>query len=138
VNLPETHSPGAGGKTEEQSLSGDPAWIAPARPSGPTRRDHDPVARKSAGHGRLLPGLLTGIAAGVAAGLLLTWLHHPQVGMYVVAAALAAAALLRLTLSERRAGLLVVRSRWLDVLALTALAVAIAAVAAATPFPTGS
>jgi hypothetical protein len=58
--------------------------------------------------------------------------------MYIVAAALAAAALLRLVLPEDRAGLLVVRARWLDVLALTALAVAIAVVVTVTPFPGGS
>jgi hypothetical protein len=109
------------------------AALAPAR-----GRDHGPVVAKRTEAHRALPGLLAGIIAGVAAGLLVTWLGHPELGMYVVAAAVGAAALLRLTLPARRAGLLVVRARWLDVLALAALAVALAVVAAATPFPAGS
>jgi hypothetical protein len=104
--------------------------------SGASQRSVPTVTRKPARR-RALPGFLTAVAAAVAAGLLLTWLHRPQLGMYVVAAALGAAALLRLALPERHAGLLAVRARWLDVLALSALAVALAVIAAVTPFPPG-
>ena len=57
------------------------------------------------------------------------------VGMYAIAAALGAAALLRLLLAPGDAGLLVVRSRLVDVVALGILGAAVAVVASVTPFP---
>lgn len=87
----------------------------------PLRRRHDPM-------------LL--VIIGVAVGIALAAAHHPQPGMFVVAAALGAGAVLRLVLRPRSAGTLVVRSRQLDVLVLATLATAIGVIAAVTPFPT--
>jgi len=75
------------------------------------------------------------VALGVVGGLVLTWLHHPRAGMYAVAAALGAAALLRLLLRASDAGLLVVRSRIIDVMVLGVLCAALVVVASVTPFP---
>jgi hypothetical protein len=77
------------------------------------------------------------IVAGVAVGAVVAALHHPQPGMFVVSAALAVAALLRLVLRPRAAGSLVVRSRHADVLVLATLSVGIGVLAAVTPFPHG-
>lgn len=77
---------------------------------------------------------LLGVLAGMAAGVAVATVHHPQVGLFLIAASLAAGALLRLLLGPRAAGSLVVRSRQLDVAVLALLAAGIAAVAAATPF----
>jgi hypothetical protein len=73
------------------------------------------------------------VLLGVAAGVGVAALRQPRVGMYVVAAALAVGALVRLFVRPRTAGSLVVRSRHLDVVVLTALAVAVAVLAAVTP-----
>lgn len=73
----------------------------------------------------------------VAAGLVVAALHQPQIGMWIVCAALAAGAALRLVLRERDAGSLVVRFRRLDVVIMGGLAVALGVLAAVTPFPTG-
>lgn len=78
------------------------------------------------------------VAVVVAVGILIAALHHPQPGMYVVSAGLAAAALLRLVLRERDAGSLVVRLRRIDFAVLAGLAVALGVLAAVTPFPSGS
>jgi hypothetical protein len=77
------------------------------------------------------------VIAGVAIGLLVVFVRHAQDGLYVVAASLGAGALLRLVLRPRDAGSLVVRSRRLDVLVLGSLAIALAVIAAVTPFPSG-
>ena len=77
------------------------------------------------------------VIAGVAAGVVIAAARHPQPGMYVVAAALAIGAVLRMVLRPGSAGSLVVRSRQLDVLVLATLAVAIGVIAAVTPFPAG-
>jgi purine-cytosine permease-like protein len=61
-------------------------------------------------------------------------LHRPRTGMYVVCGAMGVAALLRAVLRQRAAGLLVVRSRRIDVAVMLALAVAIGVFAAVTPF----
>jgi len=73
------------------------------------------------------------VVAGVAVGIVVTTLRQPRIGMYVVAAALAAGALVRLLARPRDAGSLVVRSRQIDVVVLAALAAAIAVLAAVTP-----
>jgi hypothetical protein len=80
---------------------------------------------------------LVGVTALVAVGIVVAALHHPQVGMWIVCAALAAGAVLRLVLRERDAGSLVVRVRRVDVVVLAGLAVALGVLAAVTPFPTG-
>jgi hypothetical protein len=74
----------------------------------------------------------------VAVGIVIAAVHHPQAGMYVASAGLAAAAVLRLVLRERDAGSLVVRPRQIDVVLLAGLAVALGVLAAVTPFPHGS
>jgi hypothetical protein len=76
---------------------------------------------------------LFAVLAGVAAGVVVAALHHPRTGMYVVCGALAVAALLRLTLRERDAGLLRVRRRQIDVVVLAGLAIAVGVLAAVTP-----
>jgi len=76
---------------------------------------------------------LIGVVLGVACGVALVVMDRLRPGMYVVAASLGAAAVLRLVLRPRAAGSLVVRGRHIDVLVLTALAVAIAVLAAITP-----
>jgi hypothetical protein len=78
------------------------------------------------------------VVATVAVGILVAALHHPRSGMWVVCAGLAVGALLRLVLSPRNAGSLVVRKRRMDVVVLASLAIALGVLAAVTPFPAGS
>jgi hypothetical protein len=71
--------------------------------------------------GRRYPSTLGGmlfLAALVVtvAGLLLVVLRDWRLGVQVVGAGLVAAAVFRLVLPEREAGMLAVRSRWLDAL----------------------
>ncbi|HVT63818.1 MAG TPA: DUF3017 domain-containing protein [Mycobacteriales bacterium] len=80
---------------------------------------------------------LAGVTVLVAAGLIVAACHQPQVGIWIVCAALAGGAILRLVLRERDAGSLVVRARRLDVLIMAGLAVALGVLAAVTPFPSG-
>jgi hypothetical protein len=86
---------------------------------------------------RRLPDPLLLVLAGVAVGIGVVALRHAQDGLYVVAASLGAGAVLRLVLRPRDAGSLVVRSRRLDVFVLAGLAIALAVIAAVTPFPSG-
>ena len=74
----------------------------------------------------------------IAAGIATLALHRLRAGMYVIAAGLAVAAVLRLLLRPRAAASLVVRSRQTDVVILAALAVAIAVLAAVTPLAGGA
>lgn len=92
-------------------------------PPDPPRRRNDPLAL---------------VVATVAVGVLIAALHHPRSGMWVAAGGLAGGAALRIVLSPRNAGSLVVRSRRMDVVVLAGLAVALAVLAAVTPFPAGS
>jgi len=77
------------------------------------------------------PLLLVLLAVVVGIGISL---NRPRTGMYVVCGALAVAALLRGVLRQRYAGLLVVRSRRVDIGVLVTLAVLIGVFAAVTPF----
>lgn len=77
---------------------------------------------------------LVGVVALVVAGLVVVAVHHPQVGMWIVCAALGGGAVLRVVLRERDAGSLVVRIRRLDVAVLGGLAIALGVLAAVTPF----
>src|SRR5579862_3771417 len=81
---------------------------------------------------------LAAVLAVVAVGLVVAALHQPQIGVWIICAALAGGAVLRLFLRERDAGSLVVRFRRLDVLVMAGLAVALAVLAAVTPFPSGA
>jgi hypothetical protein len=85
-------------------------------------------------HRRVDPLLL--VVLGVAAGVIVAAVHRPEAGSWVVCASLGVAALLRLVLVPRNAGLLVVRSRRVDVCVLAGLAIAVGVLAAVTPFPT--
>lgn len=78
-----------------------------------------------------------GVAAvlGVAVSLLLVWLHHPRMGLYLLGILLAGLGALRLVLPARDAGLLVVRSRAFDVVLLLLLALAVLVMAVVTRFP---
>jgi hypothetical protein len=80
---------------------------------------------------------LVAIVLTVAVGVVVAALHHPRTGMWVASGGLAAGALLRLVLSPRDAGSLVVRKRRVDVVVLAGLAVALGVLAAVTPFPAG-
>src|SRR5262249_21961618 len=71
--------------------------------------------------------LVLAAAAGGLSWVALGGLRHVQAGMLTVASALLAAAVLRLVLPERAAGLLVTRHRVLDVLTLTSLGAGIMA-----------
>jgi Protein of unknown function (DUF3017) len=77
------------------------------------------------------------VVVTVAFGVLVAALHHPRTGMYVACGGLAAGAVLRLVLSERNAGSLVVRKRRVDFVVLAGLALALGVLAAVTPFPAG-
>jgi hypothetical protein len=77
------------------------------------------------------------VVATVIVGVVIAAFHHPRSGMWVVSAGLALGAVLRLVLSPRDAGLLVVRKRRLDVAVLACLALALGVLAAVTPFPAG-
>ena len=69
------------------------------------------------------------VAVGLALGVLVDWLP----GAIVIGLALLLAAALRLTLSPRRAGLLVVRTRRFDATILVVLGFAVVALAYAVP-----
>ena len=81
---------------------------------------------------------LLAIVVIVGAGIATLALHRLRTGMYIVAAGLGLAAVLRLVLRPRTAASLVVRSRQADVVVLGALAVAIAVLAAVTPLSGGA
>jgi hypothetical protein len=87
---------------------------------------------------RRRPDPLAPVVITVAVGVLIAALHHPRTGMYVACGGLAAGALLRLVLSPRNAGSLVVRKRRYDFVVLAGLAVALGVLAAVTPFPAGT
>jgi len=76
-------------------------------------------------------GSLTVVAAGLVLGAVARW----RVGALVIAVGLLLAAVLRLVLPARRAGLLVVRSRRLDVALLLVLGAALLALASSVPEP---
>jgi hypothetical protein len=80
---------------------------------------------------------LAAVLLGVIAGVVIAALRHPQLGTYVVAGSLLLGAVLRAVLRPRDAGLLVVRSRHIDVAVLLLLAAGLATLAAVTPFPSG-
>jgi hypothetical protein len=76
--------------------------------------------------------------AGLVGGLAWIWLaptSHIQAGTVVLAGALIVAAVERLVLPERRAGLLVSRRRLTDVVILAGLGAGILAVALVLPSP---
>ena len=68
-----------------------------------------------------------------AVAVVLITMGHWRRGPVVMAGALALAALLRLVLPDRLAGLLVVRRRWIDVVGMLLLGAAIAVLALVVP-----
>lgn len=75
------------------------------------------------------------VLALVGTGLVLGAVDRWRVGAVVLGAAVGLAAALRLLLPARRAGLLVVRSRRLDVAVLLVLAAGLVALASSVPAP---
>jgi hypothetical protein len=73
------------------------------------------------------------VLLGVGTGLIVIANHHFRAGSIIVGGAVVAAAVLRLTLPVRRAGLLVVRSRIFDVAVLSVLGLGILALGLAVP-----
>ncbi|WP_377324228.1 DUF3017 domain-containing protein [Pimelobacter simplex] len=69
----------------------------------------------------------------VGAGLVIAGVGEWRVGLRVVAGGLAAAALLRLVLPEREAGMLAVRHRFLDVGILVGVGIALVLLAGSIP-----
>ena len=74
----------------------------------------------------------------VFAGLVLIRAHHTHLGLWMVVGAVGAAAVLRLVLSPRAAGLLAVRNRAFDVAMLAVLTGGLAALVVLVPFPPGT
>jgi Protein of unknown function (DUF3017) len=70
-------------------------------------------------------GALWLVAAALISGLAVIGLGHVRSGGFIVAGAMFVAALIRLVLPAARAGGLVVRSRFVDVLFLLGMAVAL-------------
>ena len=77
------------------------------------------------------------VLAVVALGLAVAGFSHWHVGTFIVGLGLLLAAGLRLTLRERQAGFLVVRSRGFDAAVLLVLGFALVALANTLPRPTG-
>lgn len=98
------------------------------------------MAGRGRGEGGALSGLtrelpLLTVLTVVAAGLVLGVVERWRVGAVVLAAAVVLAGALRLLLPARRAGLLVVRSRRLDVTVLLVLGAALLVLASSVPAP---
>jgi hypothetical protein len=117
----------------------DPAVAVPgagAVPVTPEAATAEVQARARAPRWANLPYTIVLIAAaGGLSWVALGGLRHVQAGMTTVASALLAAAVLRLVLPERAAGLLVSRRRVLDVLALASLGAGIMAAVLVLPMP---
>ena len=82
-----------------------------------------------------LPEPLLLVIAAVAVGLWLIVASHPRKGLGTIALALAGGAVLRLVLPARDAGLLVVRSRFVDVSVLLTMAGVVIVLAVVQHFP---
>ncbi|GAA3817631.1 DUF3017 domain-containing protein [Nocardioides panacisoli] len=77
--------------------------------------------------------LYLGVLAAMATGLGVVWLDDWRTGVRILAGALAAAALFRLVLPQRDAGMLAVRNRFLDVAVVGVVAVVLFLLAASIP-----
>lgn len=75
---------------------------------------------------------LASVIGGVGVGLVVIALHHFRWGNLVIAGSLLAAALFRLVLPTRRAGLLAVRSRFTDVVTMVIMGAALMVLALVT------
>jgi hypothetical protein len=74
----------------------------------------------------------------LTAGLVVIRAHHTRVGLGLMATAVGLAALARLVLSPRTAGLLAVRTRGFDVAVLLALTAGLVALVVLGPCPPGT
>lgn len=95
----------------------------------------DPLVPKRRWRPPIIGEPLVLVLAAVGVGLWLVWVHHPRKGLGTIALALAASALLRLVLPPRFSGLLVVRSRLVDVTVLLALSASVVVLAVVQNFP---
>jgi hypothetical protein len=86
----------------------------------------------------LLREPLIWLLAVVTAGLVVIRAHHTRAGLWLLAAAVGMAALARLVLSPRAAGLLAVRTRGFDVTVLLAMTGGLVALVVLVPFPPGT
>ena len=102
-----------------------PAPTSTPPPVVPRRRWRPPVIGEP----------LVAVLAAVGVGLWLVWAHHPRKGLGTIALALGVAAFFRLVLPPRDAGLLVVRSRLLDVVVLLLMAGGVISLALVQNFP---
>jgi hypothetical protein len=75
---------------------------------------------------------LTLVIAGAGAGLVVIAMHHFRWGNLIIGGSLLVAALLRLVLPTRQAGLLVVRGRLTDVITMAAIGGSLLLLAAVT------
>lgn len=73
------------------------------------------------------------VLAGVTVGLIVVALHHFRPGSVLMGATLLGAALLRLVLPAREAGLLAARGRLVDTVTLTALGLGLVVLALSVP-----
>ena len=109
------------------------AGAVPATPAAGTAEA--PARARTPRWANLPYAIVLAATAGGLAWVALGDLRHVQAGMLTVASALLAAAVLRLVLPERAAGLLVSRRRVLDVLALASLGAGIMAAVLVLPTP---
>jgi hypothetical protein len=117
-------------------LAPQPAWDA----TGPQGRGAQPGTRRRRrrrdARGAQIPYLV--VLALTAAGLALIWQggqQHVRGGTVTVAGAVFLAALARLVLPERRAGMLASRQRFIDVTALAILATGLLVAGLVLPTP---
>jgi hypothetical protein len=94
-----------------------------------------PRRRRAAVKGAQLPYVLVLAIALVAVGWIWQGQQHVQGGTLTLAGALFVAALARLVLPERRAGMLVARRRFIDVTALAVLATGLLVAGLVLPTP---
>jgi hypothetical protein len=128
------HGIGGGGPAGANDGQGEPVTepirtgpVGPAGPPGPPRRDDtEPGGWRGAvrDHAAFALVLLVGVV-----GIIRIVEYHWRQGAALLGAALLLAALLRTVLQDRRAGLLVVRGRRIDVLCYAGLGVCVLFVA---------
>jgi hypothetical protein len=115
-----------GGQVGHLDEGGQQLTLRRRRRTGPGRK-----AASSAHWLGQLPYVL--VLCGVAGSLPLYATSHFRKGSALLAAGVLFGALARLVLPESQVGMLSVRKKWLDVLTMTALAVAVAVVAWVVP-----
>jgi Protein of unknown function (DUF3017) len=115
------------------AASGAPAVHRAARPRTPTGRESADRGESEAGGVGWLPYLI--VLAGVAAGIVVAWQGSKRAApcAAVVGCSLLAAALARLALPDRYAGLLASRRKASDMLAFAVLGAAVLAVVLSLP-----